>query len=133
MGESFKNSLFKLNLEGENDVLVLPRILQVHAIISEPTQVNFLEYDSKKGAKLDLPLFFSKKELSPGLKQGDFIHCDIRKVKCKVIGENIPKTLEVNVEGKEIGDRVFKKEITLPNNATLSESTLKVIATIKDK
>lgn len=114
-GASIENTLVDLFIDDtENPITVLPRHLQIHPIQRNPTNISFLAYDPKKGAKVYIPLYFDGAEELNG-----YVHKTVHYLHCKVIGDTIPASIAVDCNEKPVGYKIFSYDLVLPNNVTI--------------
>ncbi|KAH9254736.1 hypothetical protein BASA81_007287 [Batrachochytrium salamandrivorans] len=118
-GRGFESTLVDLTVSNEFDSTldvqqfrVLPRSVSYHPTDhSRPTSCNFLIYDEKVGATLDIPILVKDKEKSPGLKKGGYLNYNFLSLPVFVKGPLVPHSLEISVDGMQIGDRVQWSDI----------------------
>jgi len=95
-GSSFENTRYTLEVGGQQHEVV-PRQLQLHPVTDEILSVNFMKF--KLGMKLDIPLRTVNDELSPAIRRGAFYLAISKTLRCKVLGDNVPPFLQVDLDG----------------------------------
>lgn len=63
---------------------------------------------------MSIPITYLNEEGSPGLKRGGYINNIYHELECHVFTENIPATLQIDVNGLHVGDRIYLEAIDLP-------------------
>jgi large subunit ribosomal protein L25 len=97
---------------------VIPRDYQLDPVKDKALHVDFLRI--AKGSKLNVqvPVRFINEELSPGLKRGGTLNVVHHTLDLTVDAANIPEFVEVDLEGKDIGDIIHISSVKLPTGAT---------------
>ncbi len=97
---------------------VIPRDYQLDPVKDKALHVDFLRI--AKGSKLNVqvPVRFINEELSPGLKRGGTLNVVHHTLDLTVDAANIPEFVEVDLEGKDIGDIIHISSVKLPAGAT---------------
>ncbi|MBB6461339.1 50S ribosomal protein L25/general stress protein Ctc [Flammeovirga kamogawensis] len=93
----------KINIEGVEKTAIL-QDYQLHPISEVLLHADFLELKEDTPIKMDVPLSFTGK--SPGIQQGGKLVAKIRKIKVKALPANMPESVEVSIEGMELGKSV---------------------------
>ncbi|OQR96746.1 50S ribosomal protein L25 [Achlya hypogyna] len=110
---------------------VLLRDITLHPVTDVPLTVNFLRF--KPGRTVYIPLDFLNQESSPGLKRGGYINNVRHDIPCTVNTDEIPTTLDVDVNGMHVGARIYLENITFPENVVPQIAPRAVVATIAGK
>lgn len=105
-----------VDVDGEKHS-VIPRDYQVDPVKDKALHVDFLRIG--KGAKLNVqvPVHFINEELSPGLKRGGTLNVVHHTLDLTVDADNIPEFVEVDLDGKDIGDIIHISAVKLPAGA----------------
>lgn len=69
---------------------------------------------------MEIPFKVVGAEYSPGVKKGGMLNVVMPKVKVVCSSEEIPKTLELDIAGMEIGQRIFLRDVKLPASVELA-------------
>uniref|UniRef100_M4C193 Uncharacterized protein n=1 Tax=Hyaloperonospora arabidopsidis (strain Emoy2) TaxID=559515 RepID=M4C193_HYAAE len=109
---SIENQVFQVQVEEQSPVKAYMRDVQLDPVTDVPLAVNFLRY--KPGRVVSIPITYLNEEGSPGLKRGGFINHIYHALECTVSTDNIPTTLQIDVNGLHVGDKVFLEAITFP-------------------
>ena len=92
-----------LNIEGVEKKAILQDI-QFHPVSEVIMHVDFLELVDDKPVKMEIPVSFVGK--SPGLQMGGKLVAKLRKLKVRALPANMPSSVEVSVQGLELGKSV---------------------------
>lgn len=85
----------------------------MHAPVTDkPLAVNFMRY--KPGRKVSIPVSYLNEEGSPGLKRGGFINYIHHELECTIYTDKVPETLQIDVNGLHVGDRIYLEAIKFP-------------------
>lgn len=87
--------------------------LQFHPLTDEVLHVDFLQLDEQKPVTIEIPITLTG--TSPGVKMGGKLVQKLRKLRVKALPANHQDTIEVSIEGLEVGKSVRVGEIQLPN------------------
>lgn len=109
---SIENQVFNIQV-GENEpIKAIMRDVQFDVVTDVPLAVNFLRY--RPGHKVRIPITYLNEEGSPGLKRGGYINHIHHELECYVHTDKVPATLQVDVNGLHVGDRIFLDAIEIP-------------------
>lgn len=78
-----------------------------------PLAVNFMRF--KPGRKLSIPITYLNEEGSPGLKRGGYINHIHHELECIINTDAIPATLQIDVNGLHVGDKIYLDAIQFPD------------------
>ncbi|CAI5731250.1 unnamed protein product [Peronospora destructor] len=92
------------------------RDVQLDPVTDVPIAVNFLRY--KPGRTASIPITYLNEEGSPGLKRGGYINHIYHALDCTIFTDNIPATLQIDVNGLHVGDKVYLESIKFPEGVT---------------
>ncbi|WBY15703.1 50S ribosomal protein L25/general stress protein Ctc [Erythrobacteraceae bacterium WH01K] len=112
----FMNSLVSIEIGGKK-VRTIPKDVAFHPVTDRPIHADFFRL--AKGAKIDVsvPVVFINEETSPGLKKGGVLNVVRHELELVCDADKIPGEIEINVEGKEVGDSIHISEVTLPEGS----------------
>lgn len=68
----------------------------------------------KPGRKVSIPITYLNEEGSPGLKRGGYINYICHELECNIYTDKVPETLQIDVNGLHVGDRIHLEAITFP-------------------
>ena len=113
----FKQTLFNLKVEGQDDVHVICRNVQRDVVKDLPTHVDFMRIHDESRINLFIHVTFENHDKAPGLKRGGTLTIVRPEVELEVMAGDIPDHITVDLTGKEIGDVIHINDVTLPNGA----------------
>ncbi|MEM7679983.1 MAG: 50S ribosomal protein L25/general stress protein Ctc [Pseudomonadota bacterium] len=103
------------DLEVGNDKhLVLARDVQTHPVTDAVLHIDFLRVTKKTQIAVYVPVEFINEDKSPGLRDGGVFDVVRYEVELRCSAMEIPENIQVNMEGKEIGDSVKISDATMP-------------------
>ena len=108
----FFSKQFILNINGEKHK-VLPKDLQLHPVKETIVHLDFLRIGENTKVTVSVPVIFINENLCPGLKQGGVINIVRHEVEIRSPADKIPKNLEINLDGIEIGDSIHISAVEL--------------------
>ena len=126
----FKQTLFNLKVDGQEDVHVICRAVQRDVVKDLPTHVDFMRIHDESRINLFIHVTFENHEKSPGLKRGGTLTIVRPEVELEVLAGDIPDHITVDLSGTEIGDVIHINDVTLPNGAKPTVARNFVIANI---
>jgi len=103
---------------GSDKYLVLARDVQVHPVTDVVQHVDFLRVTKKTKIAVYVPVEFINEDKSPGLRDGGVFDVVRYEVELRCSAMDIPESIQVNMEGKEIGDSAKISDATLPEGVT---------------
>uniref|UniRef100_A0AAV1UHP5 50S ribosomal protein L25 n=1 Tax=Peronospora matthiolae TaxID=2874970 RepID=A0AAV1UHP5_9STRA len=98
---SIENQVFQVQVEEQPPVKAYMRDVQLDPVTDVPLAVNFLRY--KPGRVVSIPITYLNEEGSPGLKRGGFINHIYHALECTVSTDDVPTTLQIDVNGLHVG------------------------------
>ena len=108
----FFSKQFNINVDGVKH-RVLAKDLQLHPVKESVLHVDFLRIGANTKVTVAVPVKFTNENLCPGLKQGGVINIVRRDVELKAPISKIPASLNVNLDGLEIGDSIHISSIEI--------------------
>jgi len=87
--------------------------LQFHPLTSETLHVDFLLLDEAKPVTIEIPITLVG--TSPGVKMGGKLVQKLRKLRVKALPKDHLDTIEVSIEGLEVGRSVRVRDISVEN------------------
>ena len=106
-------TLCDLDADGDKH-LVLARDVQLHPVTDVVQHIDFLRVTAKTKIAVDVPVQFINEDKSPGLDEKGVLNVVRYTVELLCGATAIPDQLEVNLEGKEIGDSINISDAALP-------------------
>jgi large subunit ribosomal protein L25 len=107
------NALLSIDIEGENR-LALPKQVQRDPIKGFIEHVDLLIVRRGEKVTVDVPLVVEGEVTSDGL-----LVTEHQTLSVEAEATHIPESIELSVEGLEIGAQILAKELTLPEGTTL--------------
>ncbi|MGE5203772.1 MAG: 50S ribosomal protein L25/general stress protein Ctc [Acidobacteriota bacterium] len=92
----------------------LPRDVQFHPVSDKPLHVDFLRVGAGARIVVAVPVHVVDVEKSPGIKRGGIVNLVRHEIELYCNADDIPRHIEVSLDGLEIGDSVHIKKIALP-------------------
>ncbi|KAF4321744.1 hypothetical protein BBO99_00004293 [Phytophthora kernoviae] len=115
---SIENQVFQVQVGDQKPVKAYMRDVQLDPVTDIPVAVNFLRF--KPGRTVSIPITYLNEEGSPGLKRGGYINHIHHTLECTIFTDDIPKTLQVDVNGLHVGDKVHLEAINFPEGVVPS-------------
>lgn len=109
---SIENQVFQVQVDNQPPVKAYMRDVQLDPVTDVPVAVNFLRF--KPGRTVSIPITYLNEEGSPGLKRGGFINHIHHTLDCTIFTDDIPTTLQIDVNGLHVGDKVYLESIKFP-------------------
>jgi len=108
------STLFMLDVDGEK-TRVIPRDVELDPVSDRPIHVDFLRLAEGARIALDIPVHFRGQEISPGLKKGGVLNIVRHTVELYCPVDSIPKAIEADLSGADIGDSLHISAFALPD------------------
>lgn len=96
---------------------VLPKAVLKHPVTDEVEHADFVFLNKGERINVKVPLLFTGREKSIGLKRGGVLNIVLRSLNLTVDANEVPKVVEVDISALGIGAAVRFKDIVLPNGA----------------
>lgn len=109
------NVVISLQIEGDPKVkeqTVLIRDMQVNPVTDHIIHVDFNTISLTEKLKVKVPVH--EKGEAPGLKEGGVIDHVHREIEVECLPTEIPNRIDVSIDGMNIGDAVYVKDLKLP-------------------
>lgn len=122
--------IVNLQIEEEAPVSVLLEDVQRHPISGKVLHVDFhqVQGDSEVRTKVPLKLVGT----TEGAKQGGILQVQLEFIEVEALPKDLPKEIEIDISGLDIGDSLQVKDLEIPANVTLisepEELVLSVVA-----
>ena len=126
----FLSTLFNLKVEGQEDVRVICRGVQRDVVKDLPTHVDLMRLRRTTRIKLFINVEFINHDKAPGLKRGGTLTVVRPEVELEVTAGDIPESITVDLEGRNIGDVIHIQDVTLPEGAKPTVERNFVIANV---
>jgi large subunit ribosomal protein L25 len=129
---NIQSKIFELDL-GSKKITVIPREVQTHPVTDVPEHVDFQEITEDTLIKVAIHVKAINDDKCPGIKKGGVMNIAQRVINFRCRPNSIPKHLEVDVSGLEIGYNVHINDIKLPTGITPIDKTNFVILSISGR
>jgi large subunit ribosomal protein L25 len=101
-----------LDIDGTTSQAII-KDMQFHPLTDEIIHVDFLLLDETKPVAIEIPIHLTG--TSPGVKMGGKLVQKLRKLRIKALPKDHLDTIEVSIEGLEVGKSVRVRDISFPN------------------
>ena len=112
----FLNTVYQVQLDGRA-IRVLPRDVQHHVVSDAPLHVDFLRLAKDARVTVMVPVHFINQDKSRGLTLGGVLNVVRHEIELSCPADLIPEFLEVDLEGREIGDSIHISAVKLPEGS----------------
>jgi large subunit ribosomal protein L25 len=110
----FKQTLFNLKIEGQEDVHVICRNVQRDVVKDLPTHLDLVRLSDTTRINLFIHVTFVNHDKAPGLKRGGALTVVRPEVELEVTASEIPDHLTADLTGRDINDVIHINDIELP-------------------
>lgn len=119
---TFMSTPVDIELDGKK-IHALPKSVLLHPVTDKVEHADFVFLNDNEKTKVKVPLLFTGKDKSLGLKRGGVLNTVLRSLELVVEGKDIPAVIEIDVEKLEIGSAIHLKDVNLPKGcvATISD------------
>ncbi len=109
----FLTTLLEIKVNGETH-RVLPREVQLHPVTDAPLHVDFQRVSATTRLTIAIPVRFINEEECDGLRRGGVVNVVRHEVDLMCTAANIPRAIEADLAGLDIGDSIHISNIELP-------------------
>jgi len=113
----FLSTLWNLKVEGQEDVRVICRGVQKDVVKDLPTHIDFMRLRRTSKINLFIQADFINQDKCPALKRGGTLVTVRPEVELMVTAGDIPESIVVDLEGRQIGETIHISDVTLPEGA----------------
>ncbi|WPX96280.1 50S ribosomal protein L25/general stress protein Ctc [Candidatus Bandiella euplotis] len=117
MKGSMLSKLFSLQI-GKEVLKVIPREVQTDPVTDNPIHVDFQLVNENIPIKVSVRVKVINQDKSPGIKKGGVLNIVKRNIALNCIPRNIPRYLEIDVSGFEIGQNIHINDIKLADGVS---------------
>lgn len=125
----FMTTLFDIDVGGKIEKAI-PRDYQLDPVKDFLTHVDFLRITEDSIITVEIPVHFINEAASPGLKEGGVLNIVEHTIELAVKATNIPKAIEIDLSGLDIGDTIHISAVKLPEGAKPVNRSDFTVATI---
>jgi len=112
----FLSHVITIDVDGAKHT-VIPRDYQLDPVKDKPLHVDFLRVSKGTKINVQVPVHFINEDKSPGLKRGGTLNVVHHTLDLTVAADDVPEFVEVDLEGKDIGDIIHISAVKLPSGA----------------
>lgn len=123
--------LVELMFDNETSRHALVKDFQVHPVSGELLHLDFIEVKLDKPIQVNLKLVL--KGASRGVKEGGTIRYGIRNVLVKALPEQMPTEISVDISDLGIGDAVYVRDLTVPENGEILSDSHDLAVSVTEK
>jgi len=116
------NSVLTVNVEGGSEESCVVKDVQRHPSTGEVFHIDFQRAGDSKLTK-KVPLVFSGKEVSPGVKAGGLMSFLQATVEVSCVAKDLPTKIEVDVSSMEAGSSMRLSELNMPEGVVVTALT----------
>lgn len=102
---------------GKEKFRVLPLDIQVHPVTDVPEHADFIHVEPGSEIRVKVKVIFRNSDKSPGIKRGGVLNVIRHDVELICREDKIPKKLELDLSGLQIGDSLHISNVSLPEGA----------------
>jgi large subunit ribosomal protein L25 len=122
-----KNGVINLNVDGKN-FSVMVQEMQIHPLRNVVTHIDFIAIDLNKETEADVPVVLSGE--SPGVKEGGILQRVLATVSVRALPADFPEQLEASVDGLNISDSLYVKDLPKASNYEILNEEDEVVASV---
>lgn len=128
----FTTRLFDVDLGKGGKHRCLARDVAFHPVSDQPIHVDFMRVSADAQVHVRVPVHCINQDQSPGLKHGGVINLEFHDIEVVCSPDSIPKEIQVDIAGMEIGSSVHLSQLVLPPGVkayhVAAEATIVTIA-----
>jgi len=109
----FLTTLLEIKVDGEIH-RVLPREVQQHPLTDAPLHIDFQRVSASTRLTIAIPVEFINEEECVALRRGGVLNVVRHEVDLMCTAANIPRAIEADLAGLDIGDSIHISDIELP-------------------
>lgn len=121
-----RSEVFKLNIEGSDSVPVLIKDIQQRG--GKVIHLDFLHISMNKPVRVIIPVEYQG--TAAGTKTGGILQTQVTELEVEGLPADLPTSIEADVSGLEIGDKITAGDLKLPKGVTLLASEEEVLASV---
>ncbi|MCM1511601.1 MAG: 50S ribosomal protein L25/general stress protein Ctc [Oxalobacter formigenes] len=128
--ETFHSSILDMEIDGKAEKVLL-RDYQMHAYKPLVLHVDFQRVRADQPIHVKVPLHFLNTETSLAVKQsGGAIHHAVSELDITCLPGDLPKYIEVDLAGLDVGQTIHLSDLKLPNgvSATSHEADMPIVS-----
>lgn len=124
----FMSSVFDIKVEGRS-VRALPRDVQLDPVKDLPVHIDFERVAGDGRIRISVPVELINEDKSPGMKRGGVLNIVRHEVEVFCPAESIPDSIQVDLDGAEIGSSIHISSVKLPEGVepTISDRDFTIV------
>lgn len=131
--QGFLSHMFDIKV-GKSKYRALPKEIQLHPVTDEIEHIDFIHVDLDHKIKVSVTLHFANESKCQGIKAGGLLNIARHDIEVYCLPDNIPESIEVDVENLNVGQSVHISDIALPKNVeTKMDGSITVAALVAAK
>ncbi len=134
-GPAGLNTVMKLDLSGQKDLLVMVREVTHHPVTRQFLHADFIQVKLEEDVDVEVP--FSVTGKPAGVVAGGVLHQVYRKLPLRTRPNNIPQSLSAEITHLELGDVLKVSELKLPEGVKVrfpqDHTIVAIVAPEKDR
>ncbi|MCL7989041.1 50S ribosomal protein L25/general stress protein Ctc [Sphingobacterium sp. lm-10] len=120
----------ELDIEGKKTRAIV-QDAQFHPLTDQVRHVDFLELSDDKEVTVNIPVTLTG--TSPGVKMGGKLVQKLRNLRVKALPNNLPQTIEVPMDGLEVGKSYRVRQVELKDAKVLNNSDDTIVSVIMSR
>ncbi|PVH24742.1 50S ribosomal protein L25/general stress protein Ctc [Sphingobacterium corticibacter] len=120
----------ELDIDGKKTRAIVQEA-QFHPLTDQVTHVDFLELFDDKEVTVSIPVTLTG--TSPGVKMGGKLVQKLRKLRVKALPNNLPQSIEVPMDGLEVGKSYRVRQVELKDAKVLNNSDDTIVSVIMSR
>ena len=120
----------ELDIEGKKTRAIV-QDAQFHPLTDQVRHVDFLELSDDKEVTVNIPVTLTG--TSPGVKMGGKLVQKLRNLRVKALPNNLPQTIEVPMDGLEVGKSYRVRQVELQDAKVLNNSDDTIVSVIMSR
>ena len=117
----FKTQICQIEVAGKK-IKTLPKQVDLHPVNDEITHIDFFKPNKKYKLKMLIPIHLANEDKCAGVKSGGVLNIASRELEVLCTIDNIPETIEVDIEKLEIGSAITLNDLKLPTDVEFANS-----------
>lgn len=134
-GPAGLNTVMKLDLQGQKDLLVMVREVTHHPVTRQFLHADFIQVKLEEDVDVEVPFTVSGKP--PGVVAGGVLHQVYRKLPLRTRPNNIPQGVNADIGHLELGHVLKVSELKLPEGVRVrfpqDHTIVAIVAPEKDR
>ncbi|WP_166332229.1 50S ribosomal protein L25/general stress protein Ctc [Sphingobacterium chungjuense] len=120
----------ELDIDGKKTRAIVQEA-QFHPLTDQVTHVDFLELFDDKEVTVNIPVTLTG--TSPGVKMGGKLVQKLRNLRVKALPNNLPQTIEVPMDGLEVGKSYRVRQVEVKDAKVLNNSDDTIVSVIMSR